>query len=261
METNKTLKFYKSDTVLLSDSSYYKYIFKKTEKIACAVFYICEHTDKGQGGAVAALSLIDAAKRALDAALRTLSCRWYTASSELHAFLHALVALESNVRLAQSVALMQEEVADLLSLEIETVARALRRYLAYEKVGAPDFGSFNVAETGGRAPWMTEAATRDHADSVRGRTAERGDRAASSAGSGTPGVAVGQSKGQREERRKALKDILSYKRQSTIKDISEKMSDTSEKTLQRELISMVEDGLVIKEGERRWSRYSLAPGA
>jgi DNA-binding HxlR family transcriptional regulator len=32
----------------------------------------------------------------------------------------------------------------------------------------------------------------------------------------------------------------------------------SEKTIQRELGALIESGLVMKQGERRWSVYSLA---
>ena len=55
---------------------------------------------------------------------------------------------------------------------------------------------------------------------------------------------------------------------ATIKDIKDKiltMSDKNnpliavgEKTLQRELLSMVEDGVLKKTGEKRWSRYFIA---
>lgn len=44
----------------------------------------------------------------------------------------------------------------------------------------------------------------------------------------------------------------------TIKDVSKLMKDVSEKTVQRELIALVSNGVLKKEGERRWSRYSLA---
>ncbi len=43
----------------------------------------------------------------------------------------------------------------------------------------------------------------------------------------------------------------------TIKDISHEVSDCSEKTIQRELVSLVLKGVLKKRGERRWSRYSL----
>ncbi|HEV7424495.1 MAG TPA: hypothetical protein VGO21_04905 [Candidatus Paceibacterota bacterium] len=51
---------------------------------------------------------------------------------------------------------------------------------------------------------------------------------------------------------------------ANIKDIKNKLSDNkndelnvSEKTLQRELISLVKDGVLNKTGEKRWSRYFL----
>lgn len=43
----------------------------------------------------------------------------------------------------------------------------------------------------------------------------------------------------------------------SVKDISAVVQDCSEKTLQRELLAMVDDGTLTKTGERRWSRYSI----
>lgn len=42
-----------------------------------------------------------------------------------------------------------------------------------------------------------------------------------------------------------------------IKDISTIMRDISEKTIQRELRSLVDAGVLVKSGERRWTAYSL----
>lgn len=39
----------------------------------------------------------------------------------------------------------------------------------------------------------------------------------------------------------------------------EREKNISEKTVQRELNSMIVDGLIMKKGEKRWSRYVLAP--
>lgn len=43
-----------------------------------------------------------------------------------------------------------------------------------------------------------------------------------------------------------------------IKDVSGEIKDCSEKTIQRELLLLVKNGVLKKEGERRWSKYSLA---
>ncbi len=53
-------------------------------------------------------------------------------------------------------------------------------------------------------------------------------------------------------------NLLKKKKEIMVKDVSAIVSDCSEKTIQRELLSMVEQGILKKEGERRWSRYSLA---
>lgn len=44
----------------------------------------------------------------------------------------------------------------------------------------------------------------------------------------------------------------------SIKDITSVIKDCSEKTIQRELVSLIEHGLVEKRGERRWSLYYSA---
>lgn len=44
----------------------------------------------------------------------------------------------------------------------------------------------------------------------------------------------------------------------SIKDVVGHFSDCGEKTIQRELTALVEEGVLKKTGERRWSRYSLA---
>lgn len=61
----------------------------------------------------------------------------------------------------------------------------------------------------------------------------------------------------RETRRTQIIKIVKDSRDVTIKDIVSHFPDLSEKTLQRELISLVESGVLKRTGERRWSRYSI----
>ncbi len=44
----------------------------------------------------------------------------------------------------------------------------------------------------------------------------------------------------------------------TIKDFAQNIKDCSEKTIQRELLSLVSKGTLKKEGERRWSKYFIS---
>ena len=62
----------------------------------------------------------------------------------------------------------------------------------------------------------------------------------------------------KNKRRDTILQILKDKKELTIKDISLKITDCSEKTIQRELVSMLHFGILKKRGERRWSKYSLA---
>jgi predicted transcriptional regulator len=63
---------------------------------------------------------------------------------------------------------------------------------------------------------------------------------------------------QLTDRGERIKTVLEAKPEATIKDISEIITDVSEKTIQRELNSLIEKGQVMRQGERRWSRYSIA---
>ena len=62
---------------------------------------------------------------------------------------------------------------------------------------------------------------------------------------------------KKDSRREKITNILSKGQKLTIKDISKIITDCSEKTIQRELKEMMKNNLLKKEGERRWSRYSL----
>ncbi|TAK57079.1 hypothetical protein EPO17_02965 [Patescibacteria group bacterium] len=62
---------------------------------------------------------------------------------------------------------------------------------------------------------------------------------------------------QKNSRKETILRLLKDKQSLTVKDVSSSIKDCSEKTIQRELLSLVASGVLKKEGERRWSRYSL----
>lgn len=61
-----------------------------------------------------------------------------------------------------------------------------------------------------------------------------------------------------KDRRDSIMSVIKDKKRANIKDISTLIRGVSEKTIQRELTSLIKEGVVSKEGERRWSVYSLA---
>ena len=62
---------------------------------------------------------------------------------------------------------------------------------------------------------------------------------------------------RKDKRRDKVVEALKRKRDSSIKDIARQVKGCSEKTIQREVNSLIAEGVVTKKGERRWSVYSL----
>ncbi len=63
---------------------------------------------------------------------------------------------------------------------------------------------------------------------------------------------------KKNRRQSLIISLLKRKKEVMIKDIVGLITDCSEKTIQRELAVLVETGLLKKEGERRWTKYTLA---
>ncbi len=62
----------------------------------------------------------------------------------------------------------------------------------------------------------------------------------------------------REERKHNIFSVLKEKKSAMIKDFSSVIGGCSEKTIQRLLNDMVRDTVLKREGDRRWSRYSIS---
>lgn len=61
-----------------------------------------------------------------------------------------------------------------------------------------------------------------------------------------------------KSRRVRIMKLVKDKKEVSVKDIADHFPELSEKTIQRELVSLTESGVFKRAGERRWSRYSLA---
>lgn len=59
------------------------------------------------------------------------------------------------------------------------------------------------------------------------------------------------------DRINSIMNILKDKGKVSIKDIAQEIPEYSEKTIQRDLMNLIDKGVVEKEGERRWSQYYL----
>ncbi len=231
MDAKETL----SKTVLhdrmIEDSEFYKYIFKKTEKIVCAVFYILR-SDSYEGQNDRVIEEVEhSAQALLDVSLHCLQGSRTYVSTYARDIQFALITLESKLRIAHASRLLREGYIEVFQNEIDTVQRALRKYIE-----APDRNPFT--EEGVLAtPSLRKALPQKR---VEARTD----------GGYTPPVLT-------RSRRERILDIIKDKGEATIKDISTTITDCSEKTIQRELIDMIKDSIILRDGERRWSKYKL----
>ncbi|MBU1179124.1 DeoR family transcriptional regulator [Patescibacteria group bacterium] len=67
---------------------------------------------------------------------------------------------------------------------------------------------------------------------------------------------VGQNVGQ-GSRKTRIFDIIKEKKEVSIGELSGIFKECSEKTIQRDLLEMVGKGIIKKEGDKRWRKYSL----
>lgn len=62
---------------------------------------------------------------------------------------------------------------------------------------------------------------------------------------------------KKNTRQEQILSLLKTQSDLTIKDFSRVIKDCSPKTIQRELIDLTRGGFIVKQGERRWSKYSI----
>ncbi|MBP9757124.1 MAG: hypothetical protein KBD06_00830 [Candidatus Pacebacteria bacterium] len=73
-----------------------------------------------------------------------------------------------------------------------------------------------------------------------------------------PVVKAAVQNGQTSVRTQSILEILKSSGSMGIKDICSNLPEYSEKMIQRELLTLVADGRVMKTGLKRWSRYSVS---
>lgn len=71
-------------------------------------------------------------------------------------------------------------------------------------------------------------------------------------------VSTNTATSSKNDRQTLILSTIKSKGESSIKDLTDVIKGCSEKTIQRELIALVNSGDLLKTGERRWSRYTVA---
>ena len=176
------------------------------------------------------------ARQLHDAILHSLESFIHNSEDVVRGSAHALIALESKLRVAHVAGILPKETIDVFSGEIDSVLRGMNKYMHKntEFVFGDVFPS-SENEFKAHTPKIKKASTSRVQSSL-----------------GIPETTLSPL-----QRRDRIKTILEAKGMAGIKDIADVIKDVSEKTIQRELNSMIEDNVVKRHGERRWSKYSI----
>ena len=214
------------------------YIYKKAERLAKAIHLITpafkEAPSLRDRIDAVAVGLVDAAILPSSAARTTLS--------------RELLALSSILSIARSGGLLSSMNAELIARETHTLLQEVAEYeeprLSFDETPtlsgiAKKASSQHTLEKLASKPSASRSHTGDiHSRKDKGHLKDTTDTSI-------------------KDRREAILSVIRNKNVASIKDISTVILGVSEKTIQRELLSLVAEGQVLKKGERRWSTYSL----
>jgi hypothetical protein len=226
------------------------YIYRKSERLAKALQMIAP-----------AFATAPSLRNRLDGiAVGLIDAAILPPSSAREALSRELLALSSILSVARSGGLLSEMNAEIITREAHLL---LQEIAGYEEPRLFMEDSLSLAELAKRAPDMREIATPAAPILEKGRQKDSVVFKGQTKGhiSDTPRVASvskvleGQSPTERQE---AILAILRTKGPVYIKDISTMIREVSEKTIQRELQTLISQGAVQREGDRRWTQYSIA---
>lgn len=233
---------------LSNETEYYTNVFKKTEKIVSVVFYILSQTESKKDTELQVSVIKDRALKTHEELLRSLRLQTHEVVTGVRKVQYVLVDLESTLRIAEAAGVIPSNIAHLLYEQLVGVQRYLMHNYLQE---APlDLGESLTT----LAPMRTQTKQVRTLPKASGGATRRRSVSIPAGDISSDAYFVYSKLTDRSDR---IKTVLEAKPHATIRDIAEIITDVSEKTIQRELNSLIEKGQVVREGERRWSRYSV----
>ncbi len=208
------------------------YLYKKSERLAKALYLILPAFKE-------APALRDKVHRI---SIELIDASILTPLASREALSRALLALSSVLSIARSANLLSAMNADLIAREAHLL---LREAAIYEEPKLTLEDAPTLAVLSKNAPSTARDAVRTSQPKQAPKNIEGQGRA------GAPKKDTGN-------RQEAIISFLRTKGPAYIKDISNVIREVSEKTIQRELQTLVLEGKVLRTGERRWTSYTLA---
>ena len=293
-DTNKTdhlpkdNRLYETFSLMLKDSRGI-YLYRKSEKISKAFFLLTQHLDESQSIKVslrnASLALLQKSQAFLVSARLT-----ETLAEEVVLDLMSLVSLSD---IALSAKLISEANCKIINDQIQIFVSEVYEHLAdilrdnslipstlfdVTYLDIPADSRLPEKDIFAKQPYRNEAQSQLHlkshgkslspslSSSSAAPTPRPQSQHFSHASAGVPSrqpeaagkPAFKEIDDQKNQRQQTIVETIRQKGELSIKDLTDVIKGCSEKTIQRELVSLVATGVLLKTGERRWSRYSVS---
>ncbi len=226
------------------------YIYRKSERLAKAIHLVAP-----------AFNTTPSLRQRLDQiSVALIDAAILPPSSAREALSRELLALSSMLSVARSTSLLSEMNADLIIRETHLLLEEIAGYeeprLSLEDV--PTLADFARNATRQDARPLPRTGPIESVVSPERKQQKGGEAGSKSRAKEVSSKGHLSDNPRQSSRQEAILAVLSSKGTSYIKDISTVIKDVSEKTIQRELQSLVLAGKVEKTGERRWTQYTLA---
>ncbi len=262
IDTNKTM----GNVMVFSQNQHFAYIYKKTEKLVTAVYMITNFIKDTEPLKwrirEKALELLS-----LNVSLNTVSLSdRKDLLKKYQAYSVEIVSLSS---IGRHAGLISEMNFDILAREFNNLASTIEKdenKKASEEtvILSPNFfdapvapqtiADASVGEARAKVSVSGDVLYKGHAPQARAAVAQPQSLPKDIVHAVRPARKV-ETKNERQD---SIIKLLSHKSRLSVKDFTDTIRGVSEKTIQRELLAMVSSGVLKKEGERRWSTYSLA---
>lgn len=244
----KSLGFFSAEDYLL-------YIFKKTEKITAGLYLVSGLLKDDEP---MKWELRDHGMELMSSSFMASSNAPGDKSATIQSLFTAALETISLLNVAKISNLISEMNHSLLVREIDNIVGMLRDRLAESAENAGYVLSENFFKTSDLFSTGFKPANRSVGESSAvGHNRQEFGHTPKNVGKTDLQKGHSNVQEKKSNRQESIINVLKNQSNLTIKDFSKVIKDCSEKTIQRELIELVDRGIIKKEGERRWSRYSL----
>ncbi len=274
MDKNKDIRDIKNSYIkkdislipaLFSKEPEVEFIFKKTEKIVTAMYLVTNFLSPDEP---IKWDIRQVATKMVRSASSLMHAAVHDKETRVRHFATLVIDLNAIFSVAHNAGFVSRMNYEILDKEISKLSDAIARYMSSShSIGQRDADSvhlsndmFDVSAT--QSPYKTDVFSKGH---VKAQPVFYGTVRDLKNKLFNPNKQSEKIEGQNSfkktntnpQRREQIISEVTRKGEVSVKDISAVITDCSEKTLQRELLSLVAEGVLLKTGERRWSKYSL----